>query len=133
MDKNKSHNVDGQEIHIAGKYKMYEEICKCGHHTDDHSYNVDWNLFLRCDKCNCSNFRVREFIPTEKTLPKWKLEKEFDLSDYIGEKATSSIPTIWVKEFIKRDNVLITRLIRNLITPTQFWEERNKITGDELT
>jgi len=33
-----------------------EEMCKCGHHTRDHSYNVDFSSNLRCDICNCKEF-----------------------------------------------------------------------------
>lgn len=39
---------------------MKNEICKCSHHTKDHSYNVepleDNNLY--CDKCDCKNFQT---------------------------------------------------------------------------
>ncbi len=37
---------------------MKKEICKCGHHTKDHSYNpesLDSNL--ECDKCDCKYFK----------------------------------------------------------------------------
>ena len=34
-----------------------EEICKCGHHTKDHSYEPsDLSDRLDCDKCSCINF-----------------------------------------------------------------------------
>jgi len=35
------------------------EICKCGHHSKDHSYNPDdfgLNNNLVCDICNCKNY-----------------------------------------------------------------------------
>lgn len=37
-----------------------DEICKCGHHTKDHSYNTqseDNNLY--CDVCDCKDFVKR--------------------------------------------------------------------------
>lgn len=38
-----------------------EEICKCGHHTKDHSYDPDTSdSNLECDKCDCKNFEVEE-------------------------------------------------------------------------
>lgn len=35
-----------------------EETCKCGHHTNDHSYNPKnlMNDDLNCDKCECVKF-----------------------------------------------------------------------------
>ena len=37
---------------------MEKEICKCGHHTKDHSYNPEdlENNNLECDHCDCKNF-----------------------------------------------------------------------------
>lgn len=33
------------------------DICKCGHHTNDHSYVPDdLTTNLDCDKCDCNNF-----------------------------------------------------------------------------
>lgn len=37
--------------------ELNEDICKCGHHSKDHSYNPnDTDCNLECDKCNCKNF-----------------------------------------------------------------------------
>ncbi len=37
-----------------------EEICECGHHTKDHSYNPNVNDDnLHCDKCPCDNFKKK--------------------------------------------------------------------------
>ncbi len=36
-----------------------EEICKCGHHTKDHSYNPDWSTNLSCDICDCKEFNTK--------------------------------------------------------------------------
>lgn len=34
-----------------------KDVCKCGHHTDDHSYEPsDLSDRLDCDKCGCNNF-----------------------------------------------------------------------------
>lgn len=34
-----------------------EDICKCGHHTNDHSYEPsDLSDRLDCDKCGCNKF-----------------------------------------------------------------------------
>lgn len=41
--------------------KKKSEICECGHHTNDHSYNLeplDNNLY--CDICDCKNFKSEE-------------------------------------------------------------------------
>ncbi len=37
-----------------------QDICECGHHTSDHSYNVDCSTNLECDICDCKNFEVKE-------------------------------------------------------------------------
>ncbi len=37
-----------------------EEICKCGHHTKDHSYYPDLGIELPCDICECKNFEPKE-------------------------------------------------------------------------
>lgn len=34
-----------------------KEICVCGHHTRDHSYNTDFSTNLRCDICDCQEFK----------------------------------------------------------------------------
>lgn len=35
-----------------------EDICECGHNTNDHSYNPDVsNNNLECDICECKNFK----------------------------------------------------------------------------
>jgi hypothetical protein len=46
------------------KYKMEnikrnEGICKCGHHSKDHSYEFSENNSsgLECDKCDCKNYK----------------------------------------------------------------------------
>jgi len=36
-----------------------KEICKCGHHTKDHSYVPEaMDGKLACDKCDCENFEA---------------------------------------------------------------------------
>lgn len=40
--------------------KENKEICKCGHHTRDHSYLPDWSGNLHCDICDCKDFEVRK-------------------------------------------------------------------------
>ena len=46
---------------------MEEEICKCGHHTKDHSYKPepikDTNLY--CDLCDCENFNSEDLNTKE--------------------------------------------------------------------
>lgn len=42
-----------------GKYIWQDpEVCKCGHHTNDHSYDPKelLNDDLDCDKCDCKKF-----------------------------------------------------------------------------
>ena len=58
-----------------------DTLCsKCGHHTRDHSYNVDFSNNLRCDICDCKDFS--------------KMEKEFKLERWEGEFGTKcSMPT----------------------------------------
>lgn len=38
--------------------EVKDEICKCGHSTNDHSYNPNdlMNNNLKCDICDCENF-----------------------------------------------------------------------------
>lgn len=47
-------------IKINRKYASHavSETCKCGHHTNDHSYNPKnlMNDDLNCDKCECIKF-----------------------------------------------------------------------------
>ena len=43
-----------------------QELCKCGHHTNDHSYDPmrkDDNLY--CDICDCKEFNLRELCECE--------------------------------------------------------------------
>ena len=47
------------------KKQINSNICKCGHHTKDHSYSLAPKCDdLECDKCNCQNFepKIKEFI-----------------------------------------------------------------------
>lgn len=38
-----------------------ERICKCGHHTNDHSYNPEsLDTYLECDKCGCKDFSQKK-------------------------------------------------------------------------
>lgn len=39
-----------------------EGICKCGHHSKDHSYSLSPKCDdLECDKCDCRNYEFKEF------------------------------------------------------------------------
>ena len=41
--------------------KKENQICKCSHHSKDHSYNPDTlDNNLECDKCDCKNFELEE-------------------------------------------------------------------------
>jgi hypothetical protein len=41
--------------------KFNEGICKCGHHSKEHSWSLAPNCNdLECDKCNCQNFEPKE-------------------------------------------------------------------------
>jgi hypothetical protein len=56
--------------------KNKKEICECGHHTKDHSYNpktLDSNL--ECDFCNCEKFTPK--------IEKTGCGKEFELGSII--------------------------------------------------
>lgn len=39
-----------------------EGVCKCGHHSKDHSYSLAPKCAdLECDKCNCQNYKFDKF------------------------------------------------------------------------
>ena len=45
---------------LQSQNKSIKEICECGHHTSDHSYNVDCSTNLECDICDCKEFEVQD-------------------------------------------------------------------------
>ena len=37
-----------------------DDVCECGHHTRDHSYNPhDLSTNLECDICDCKQFKPK--------------------------------------------------------------------------
>lgn len=49
--------------------KFNEGICKCGHHSKDHSYNqTTYNDYLECDKCNCQNYEFSHLAPRRRRI-----------------------------------------------------------------
>ena len=50
-----------EQVELKNK-KQNEGICECGHHSKDHSYNPDTdNDNLECNKCDCKNYKFKEF------------------------------------------------------------------------
>ena len=48
--------VSGCEVDNGSSADSLRGICKCGHHTRDHSYDVNFKDNLRCDICDCKDF-----------------------------------------------------------------------------
>ncbi len=69
-------------------------------------------------------------LPDE-SMPK-EPNKEFNLSEKIREHYPNDIPQENVKEFIKRDEILINMWVAGEISEDEFWKRRNEMAGDSL-
>ena len=61
------------------------------------------------------------------------MKKEFKLNEKITEYESKQLPYIYVediKEFIQREEYLLQQLYQKKISFEEFFEEREKLTGD---
>jgi len=90
--------------------KLNEGICKCNHHSKDHSYSLDAHSDnLKCDKCNCKNYQFKSFKDTKMKLfnitirefPKNKTSERYSLT--IGHSTRGWYSLRQILKFIEKD------------------------------
>ena len=47
----------GRQIDPNDLWRNYEDLCRCGHDTDSHDENTDYEHYEPCSKCDCRHFR----------------------------------------------------------------------------
>ena len=81
-------------------------------------------------------FNLKEHRKAQKIALDIVNKKEFNLSDKINSVKAIELDSIWiedVKEFIRRETILLEKLAKGEITIEEYARECDKLAGDKLT